>query len=259
MGAAAGAPGATNACPGDGTAEGAGPPGIDPGMGPATDAGIAPGLGGAAGIAALEGGNAPITCVRSLGRGTAGAPEAAGAADGVGPLAAGFATLGMICVPGMPRDFFVGLGSGGDDGDCACARSAAATAAPAAASNAPRCETTLLTASGETCEASGAEGIEPDGAGAGGGPYGAGPMLLGDAVCAKGFTELGPAPYGAVLPGGMLGSEPAAGGAPPGARGSPAGAPHAAQNFREPMSSAPHFAQWVMGPCMLGQAARRHK
>ena len=121
--------------------------------------------------------------------------------------------LGMSCVPGA---FFAAPGGGGlvpvrgvgslgpvfdELGALGGIRS------PAAFWNAPRCESALLTASGETggtgavpSSAPGAPGGAPDGGFdvvAGGGPYGE-PIAreAGDAVAANGFTGGDPAGIG---------------------------------------------------------------
>jgi hypothetical protein len=102
-----------------------------------------------------------ITCVRGFAADGAGGPD--GTTTEAAMAEAGFATLGMICVPGI---FFDGSGAGGPGGGCcawACCACAAATAPPTAASNAPRCDRTLLTASGETCPIEGS-GFDAGGA-----------------------------------------------------------------------------------------------
>jgi hypothetical protein len=146
-----------------------------------------------------------IICVRGL----AGAAEGAGPTDGTAaegaaegaaeaPTDLGFATLGMTCVPGIflgstalgtPAPGTGALGTG------ALAAAADDSAAPAAASNAPRWDMTLLTASGETCDAAMAlgglrwDGAAPPPPADGGGPYCASTLLPGIAVCANGLTD----------------------------------------------------------------------
>lgn len=127
------------------------------------------------------------------------------------PRDAGFATLGfcmlgMSCVPGaffaaaLPACGGGGLvpvprGAGPVGDDCGPPGTLAGTRSPATCWNAPRCESALLTASGETggagCVPSRGPGA-PDGGFAlvaGGGPYGE-PTARedGDAVAANGFT-----------------------------------------------------------------------
>jgi hypothetical protein len=167
--------------------------------------------------------------------------------------------LGMIAVPGI---FFgsggsgVGAGPALGCGEPPCPACAAATAAPPAASYAPRCDITLLTASGETCPPGSA------GCDTGGGPYGS-RVVPGIAVCANGFTLTGAAvPYAGsrTLPGALPGALCGAFGieaAELGARGSTVGAPHAAQNFFFPMSSAPHLAQWVITTFHVGAGGEK--
>lgn len=207
---------------------------------------------------------ASISCVRSRGLVAAGAAADGAAAADAG--AGGFCMLGMSCVPGM-RGCAGGTDGGGGGlvpvGDRFV--SSAGIAPAAACWNAPRWESALLTARGDTCETAGAGSgavgtlgtLGAGGAGgAGGGPYGVDPGVRdeGDAVEANGLTLWAPGgPYtvdGTLICGagaGALGG-PATLASRLSVAGSTAGAPHAAQNFREPMSSAPHFAQLVMEP-----------
>lgn len=112
--------------------------------------------------------------------------------------------LGIICVPGAPRFTplppddasalaFAFARSGNNPAETACAEAGPAVAA---FSKAPRCESTLLTASGEICGAadgSPTPGVvvpSSEGTEAGGGPYSdaRGLFVVGPAVCANGLT-----------------------------------------------------------------------
>jgi hypothetical protein len=203
---------------------------------------------------AFVGGGGPPT----LGAATLGAPPIPP------PAVSGFAMLGMSCVPGMRPS----TGEGGpglvDPGDATAGAAGEPAFAVCAAggsggpgcddfggsridggtpcASASRCESTLLTASGDTCDGTGAGMREgggcpgtTGGAGAvapvgsasasGGGPYIESRRSFGIAVTPNGST-------------GFAGVDPT--------RGSATGVPHAEQNFRDPISSAPHFAQWVI-------------
>ena len=148
--------------------------------GPGRDAGAGAGADGVFVDAATFGREkelGSISCVRS-GRFTPdGVTSFARPCDA--PPDEGFGMLGMSWVPGTrfgSAAFFV-----------------ASIDSPATCWNAPRCESALLTASGDTWPPSFCAGGCPFALTAGGGPYGEDTAReWGDAVAAKGFTDGGP-------------------------------------------------------------------
>jgi hypothetical protein len=180
---------------------------------------------------------APVRELLGAGTGTAALAGAIGAITAVfGRGAAGLGGAAAItCVPGcfFGAEAAPGGGGGTEAGGKGLCEGLCEEGGPSSDGGAPcemasRWDSTLLTASGETCEGAGGAGGGGGTGGracasvtSGGGPYIESRRAFpGSAVSAKGFTVAG--------------------------RGLSTGVPHAEQNLREPMSSAPHFAQWVM-------------
>lgn len=142
-----------------------------------TGAGTGAGIGAGVGMGAAFGRTnalASISCVRSGGLIAGGAAADGAAADGA-TADGGCGTLGMSCVPGIR---FCGDGTDGGGGGLVPVPDLFVSSdgiAPAAACwNAPRCDSALLTASGDTCDATGT-GSGAEGAGAGDAATGGGP------------------------------------------------------------------------------------